>query len=102
MQMKIRVTILSAFLLLLTNMSLSQEHSDLPWVKKVGARKTPASKKMYWVNDFGAVKDGSTVTTRSIQQAIDACAQKGGGIVAFRPGTYLMGSIFIKSGVHLR
>ncbi len=61
----------------------------------------PASKKMFWVNDYGAVSDGTKVTTASIQKAIDACAAKGGGRVAFRKGTYLTGSIFLKSGVHL-
>jgi polygalacturonase len=80
--------------------SLSQE-KNLPWVSKVGARKMPASKKMFWVNDYGAVSDGTKVTTASIQKAIDACAAKGGGRVAFRKGTYLTGSIFLKSGVHL-
>jgi polygalacturonase len=73
----------------------------LDWVLKVGARKTPTSKNQYWVNDYDAVNDGSKVTTIAIQKAIDACAAKGGGIVSFKPGTYLMGSIFLKSNVHL-
>lgn len=74
---------------------------NLDWVKKVGARKTPGSKNQYWVNNFGAVSDGSKVTTSAVQKAIDACAAKGGGIVSFKPGTYLIGSIFLKSNVHL-
>lgn len=73
----------------------------LDWVSKVGARKTPSSKNQYWVNDYGAVNDGNKVTTVAIQKAIDACAAKGGGIVSFKPGTYLMGSIFLKNNVHL-
>ncbi|MFL5742270.1 MAG: glycoside hydrolase family 28 protein [Flavisolibacter sp.] len=79
----------------------AQQGAKMDWIKKVGARKTPASKKIFWVNDFGAVSDGSSVTTSSIQQAIDACAAKGGGTVRFRPGTYLTGSIFLKQAVHL-
>ncbi|MEO5564310.1 MAG: glycosyl hydrolase family 28 protein [Chitinophagaceae bacterium] len=79
----------------------AQTSQKLDWVSKVGARKTPSSKKQYWVNDYGAISDGSKVTTKSIQQAIDECSAKGGGIVSFKPGTYLMGSIFLKKNVHL-
>ena len=84
--------------------SVSAAHAqiELPWVKDVGARKTPSSKKMYWVNDYGKTTDSNAVITKTIQKAIDECAKKGGGIVAFKPGQYLMGSIFIKSGVHLK
>lgn len=93
--------LIASFLLLAITPSFAQE-PNLDWTKKVGARKKPSSKKVYWVNNYGAVSDGKTVTTKAIQAAIDACARKGGGIVAFKPGEYLMGSIFVKSGVHLR
>lgn len=75
---------------------------NLDWVKKVGARVIPTGKKEFVVNDYGATADGKTVVTKSIQKAIDDCASKGGGIVTFKPGSYVTGSIFIKSGVHLR
>jgi polygalacturonase len=94
---------LLAFLLLcFVATSYAQSEPNLDWTKKVGSRKTPSSRKVYWVNNYGAVNDGKTVTTKAIQAAIDACAKKGGGIVAFKPGEYLTGSIFIKSGVHLK
>ena len=54
------------------------------------------------VASFGARGDGTTLETQAIQRAIDAVAAKGGGTVVFRPGTYLTGSIFVKSGVTLR
>lgn len=76
--------------------------TNLTWTKNVGARKIPSSKKIYWVNSFGATDDTSKVITKIIQRAIDKCAASGGGIVAFKSGTYLTGSIFLKSNVHLR
>jgi len=72
------------------------------WTKKVGARTTPKGTAIFTVNNFGAIADGVSVSTVAIQKAIDACAQKGGGIVVFKPGTYVMGSIFLKDNVHLR
>ncbi|MEO8869749.1 MAG: glycosyl hydrolase family 28 protein [Granulicella sp.] len=54
------------------------------------------------VAQFGAKGDGVTLNTVSIQKAIDAAQKHGGGIVTFAPGTYLTGSIFVKSNVTLR
>lgn len=93
--------ILCSFLYI-SNPLLAQVVRELGWTSKVGARKTPSSKKEYWVNNYNAISDGSKVTTQSIQRAIDECAKNGGGIVLFKPGTYLTGSIFLKKGVHLK
>lgn len=51
--------------------------------------------------DYGAVGDGATLNTRAIQAAIDAAAAAGGGAVVLKPGVYLTGSLFVKSGVTL-
>jgi polygalacturonase len=52
-------------------------------------------------NAHGAIGDGKTLNTRAIQAAIEEAA-KTGGTVAFKPGFYRTGSLFLKSGVTLR
>ena len=49
------------------------------------------------------IKSGQTgLMTKSIQNAIDSCAEKGGGVVIFPIGTYLCGGIQLKSHVTLQ
>lgn len=45
------------------------------------------------VKEYGAVGDGKTLDTAAIQRAVDA-----GGVVYFPAGTYLSGTIYLKSG----
>ncbi len=78
------------------------QEGDPAWVKQVGARAFPNGKASFRVNDYGADGQGKTLCTHSIQQAIDDCAAKGGGIVEFAAGIYLTGAIFIRTGVELR
>lgn len=73
--------------------------TKLPWYTKVGAKSFPLIKKEFKVK---ATSDTSKVITQQIQEAIDACAAAGGGIVSFNAGTYVSGSIFLKSNVHLK
>jgi polygalacturonase len=56
--------------------------------------------KIFLANDFGAKGDGSQLDTAAIQKAIDA-AELAGGTVTLKPGTYLIGSLFLKTGVTL-
>ncbi len=53
------------------------------------------------VRNFGAAADGKTLDSPAINKAIEACAKAGGGTVAFPAGTYLSGSIRLKSNVNL-
>jgi len=59
-----------------------------------------ATPKTFLTNDYGAKGDGANLETAAIQKAIDAAAVDG-GTVTFKSGTYLTGSLFLKSGVTL-
>lgn len=59
-----------------------------------------ATAQLYDVTAFGAKGDSITDNTVSIQKAIDACT-KTGGKVYFPVGTYLTGTIILKSNVIL-
>ena len=62
----------------------------------------PGAEKIYDVRDCGAKADGRTLCTGAIQKAIDQCHKDGGGTVYFAPGTFLSGTIYMKTGVTLK
>ncbi len=55
----------------------------------------------YNILNYGAVADGVTVCSKNIQAAIDACAAAGGGRVTVPTGTFVTGTIWMKSNVEL-
>jgi len=74
----------------LRNMADSLTQNLTPW-------KVPG--RIFRVEDFGAIGDGTVINTEAIQQAIDACSKAGGGVVLFDKGDYVTGTFEIKSGV---
>ncbi|MBD2754365.1 glycoside hydrolase family 28 protein [Spirosoma validum] len=50
---------------------------------------------------YGAKGDGKTMDTKAIQTAIDQCHAAGGGRVYLHNGTFLSGTIYLKSNVTL-
>src|SRR5208337_3273359 len=65
--------------------------------------KSPAAARpqgIFNVQDFGAAATGQVVDTKALQSAIDAAGQSG-GVVYFPPGTYLSGTLTLKSHVAL-
>lgn len=57
---------------------------------------------IYNVLKFGARNDGSRLTTDKIQQAIDRCAEEGGGVVYVPKGDYLVGTLNLRSNIEFR
>ncbi len=74
-----------------------------------GIRATPhtllpmgvANARCFDVRQFGASGDGKSNDTGPIQRAIDVCAGNGGGVVAIDRGTFVTGSLVLRSHVEL-
>ncbi|MDO3695645.1 glycosyl hydrolase family 28 protein [Wenyingzhuangia sp. chi5] len=60
-----------------------------------------AQKNTLNIERFGAIGDGVTLNTKAIQKAIDKASLQNGGIVVFPKGSFLSGSIELKSNVTL-
>ena len=68
---------------------------------KAPAASAPPRDRLYDIRDFGAVGDGSTLSTAAVQSAIDACSQNQGGTVLVPAGDYVVGTLELKSNVTL-
>ena len=55
----------------------------------------------YNIMDYGARQDTTVLSTEALQRAIDDCSRAGGGRVVVPTGSYKIGSIILKSDVHL-
>lgn len=55
----------------------------------------------YNIVSYGAVNDTTQLSTKAVQSAIDACSKAGGGRVVVPTGNYKIGTIILKSNVHL-
>jgi polygalacturonase len=66
----------------------------------IGLRAEPAV-NVFNVRDFGALGDGSNLDSVAIDRAIDSASAAGGGTVLVPAGSYLCGSIHLRSNLHL-
>jgi polygalacturonase len=57
--------------------------------------------RVYNIRDFGAKGDGATLDTTAIQRAVDTCHAEGGGTVLVPSGTFLIGTVELKSNITL-
>ena len=57
--------------------------------------------RVYNIRDYGAKGDKTTLDTAALQAAIDACTRDGGGTVLVPAGTFVIGTVELKSNVTL-
>lgn len=55
----------------------------------------------YNIVNYGAVNDTTQLSTSAVQKAIDDCSAAGGGRVVVPTGNYKIGTIILKSNVHM-
>ena len=58
-------------------------------------------KNVFDIREYGASSEPGAINTRAIQSAIDACHAAGGGVVYCPPGTFVTGTLWLKSHVTL-
>lgn len=61
-----------------------------------------AQNNSFNIVSFGAVGDSTTVCTKALQTAIDSCAASGGGDVIIPTGIFIVGTVHLKSNIHLQ
>lgn len=69
--------------------------------QSAGKDVSSAGASSFCISDYGAVGDAKTLCTDAINKAIGAAAQAGGGTVYLPTGTWLSGTIILKSHVTL-
>jgi len=57
--------------------------------------------KKYVITDYGAVGDGQTLNTKTIQAVIEKCVEDGQATLVIPKGVFLSGAVFLKQGVNL-
>lgn len=77
-------------------LSLLSQPGKLPVIASPKFKKDTLS-----IVKFGAVADGNTLNTKSINNAIDALSKKGGGTVLVPAGLWLTGPVILKSNINL-
>lgn len=75
--------------------------ASLPALAAAKAPKSPQGLRIFNARDFGAAGTGKKLDTAAINSALDTCNAAGGGVVYLPPGTYLSGTVVLKSNVTL-
>jgi polygalacturonase len=79
-----------------TGSALAQQKPELPVIQQVKFKSDTTS-----IVSFGAKNDGVFLNTESINKAVAAVSQNGGGVVLIPGGLWLTGPIELKSNVNV-
>jgi polygalacturonase len=82
--------------LFLAVQSLAQTNTKFPIILQTKFKKDTIS-----IVKYGAISNGLSLNTKSINNAISTCSKKGGGVVLVPAGLWLTGPIVLKSNVNL-
>ncbi|MBC8051757.1 MAG: right-handed parallel beta-helix repeat-containing protein [Sphingobacteriaceae bacterium] len=96
MKFNLYLTVLTSFLL-----APGADAKSLKDLSFLAAKHQHLIEKKYNIIDYGAIGDGKTLNSKTIQAVIDECSKNGGGIVIIPKGTFLSGSLFLKPGVNI-
>lgn len=66
-----------------------------------GSRSKVTVSNIFDITNYGAVGDGTTLNTVAIQKTLDAAGEKGGTVVV-PPGTYMSGTLLLRSHTTLQ
>lgn len=99
--MKRKIILLAALLGIGAYSAWAQTAAKYSWTNLPKAKVPSFKKDTFNIVKYGAVADGITLNTTSINAAITACSAKGGGVVLIPQGLWLTGSIVLKSNVNL-
>ncbi|MVN20078.1 glycoside hydrolase family 28 protein [Mucilaginibacter arboris] len=96
--MKRSILLLSIVFMCFSKEVFSQSYS---WNKLPQIQKTSFKTDTFNILKYGAKADGITLNTKSINDAITACSNKGGGVVLVPGGMWITGPVEMKSNVNL-
>ena len=93
--------VLAVNVLLLATAQGTQAQSAYSWDNLPTVQQPSFAADTLDIRQFGAQGDAHKLNTQSINQALLACSQKGGGVVLIPAGYWLSGPIVLQSNVNL-
>lgn len=96
----IRVLLL-VFLAQVVALDLMAQSKDYSWDNLPQVNEPVFKKDTFNILKYGAISDGYTLNTKSINEAIKVCSESGGGVVLIPNGYWLSGPIELKSNVNV-
>ena len=99
--MKMNKVVCIVFLMIAISKCVSAQTKGYSWNHLPTAEVPRFKNDTFNIIRYGAVADGITLNTASINSAINDCSNKGGGVVLIPKGLWLTGPIVLKSNVDL-